>query len=124
MWLLTSLITQFVSSDVIGGTGARRNHEISLSTSMNGLCDEAGLTDNLATPVEPAAAVFDERHLLSPVTAPAAKDLAAVEAHRSRVAPPAAGAQRTDPAIAQTVVGRVLRIDKVLVGVRPVVGRM
>ena len=101
-----------------------RCDDVALSTSVNRLGDEAGLTDDLATPVEPAAAVFDECHLLSPVTAPAAEDFTTVEGHRARVALPAAGAQRTDSPIAQTVVRRLLRIYEVLVGVRPVIGRV
>ena len=73
---------------LISGAGATT----SLSAFVNGLGDEASLTDNLATPVKLAATVFNDCHLPSPVTASAAQDATAAEIHRSRVTLSTAGA--------------------------------
>jgi len=66
---------------------------MNLSTSVDGLSDEAGLADNFAAPVEATATVFDERHTLSAVAASATQHATAAVVQRTRVAQPAAGTQ-------------------------------
>jgi len=53
----------------------------SLSAFMDCLGYEASLTNDLTTPVKPTAAVFYDRHLLSPIPASAAEYVAASEIH-------------------------------------------
>ena len=91
---------------------------------MNCLGDSASLTDDLATPAKPAAAVFDDGHLLGPVTASTAQHGTSAETHGPRVAAPAAGAQRTETPSAPAVVRGIVGVDEVFVGVRPAAGRM
>jgi len=81
-------------------------------------CD-ASLTDDLATPVEPTAAVLDDADLPGPVTSPAAENRTPAETRGSGLAGAAAGAEGPRAPVAKAVVRRLIGEDEILVDVLP-----
>jgi len=78
------------------------------------LTDRALAALHHAAPVEPAKAVLLQHHRLVPVPSPAAQQVTPARVHGRAVADTAPGAQRARLTVSRAEIGRVGRIDEVL----------